>query len=43
MNKSKKKVIPINDYSCIQNKVSEFLYKPVDYVEALAMRRENFE
>lgn len=43
MTKTKKKVAPINDYSCITNKVSEFLYKPVDFVEALSMRKENFE
>ena len=43
MTKAKKRVVPINDYSCIQNKVSEFLYKPIDFVEALSMRRQYFE
>ena len=43
MTKAKKRVVPINDYSCIYNKVSEFLYKPIDYVEALSMRREHFD
>ena len=35
--------VPINDYECIHNKCSEFLYKPIeDKIEALSMRRENF-
>ena len=34
---------PINDYSCIMNRVSEFLYKPIDVVEGLAVRKENFQ
>lgn len=42
MIKDKKIVSPINDYSCLYNKCSEFLYKPIDYVEALAIRKENF-
>lgn len=42
MSKDKKIISPINDYSCLTNKCSEFLYKPIDYVEALAMRKENF-
>ena len=33
----------INDFSCISKKCSEFLYMPIEYTEALAMRRENFE
>ena len=32
----------INDYSCLHNKSSEFLYKPIDVVEAFAIRREKF-
>lgn len=32
MSKTKKTVIPINDYSCLYNKSSEFLYHPVDKV-----------
>lgn len=42
MSKSKRVVSPINDYSCISNKSSEFLYKPIEKAEALAIRRENF-
>jgi len=42
MTKHKKVISVINDYSCLQDKCSEFLYKPVDRVEALAMRKENF-
>ena len=42
MLKDKKIVSPINDYSCLFNKCSEFLYKPIDYVEALSIRKENF-
>ena len=34
-----KKLTVINDYSCITNKCSEFLYRSVDLVEAMAMRR----
>lgn len=40
--KQTRKICPINDYSCLCNKSSEFLYKPVEIVEALAIRRENF-
>lgn len=42
MLKDKKIVSPINDYSCLFNKCSEFLYKPIDFVEALSIRKENF-
>jgi len=42
MSKQKKDANVINDYSCLYNKCSEFLYKPIDTVEALAMRKENF-
>lgn len=42
MSKTKKIISPINDYSCLSNKSSEFLYKPIEYVEALAMRKYNF-
>jgi len=42
MSKTKKIISPINDYSCLSNKCSEFLYKPIEYVEALAMRKVNF-
>lgn len=38
----KKIVTPINDNSCIYGKVSEFLYKPIDFVEGLAIRNFNF-
>ena len=33
----------INDYSCISKKCSEFLYMPIEYTEALSIRRENFQ
>lgn len=42
MNKQKRTIAPINDYSCIFNKSSEFLYQPVEKTEALAIRREDF-
>lgn len=42
MSKTKKIISPINDYSCLSNKSSEFLYKPIDFVEALAIRKVNF-
>jgi len=42
MSKKKKSAIVINDYSCLYNKCSEFLYQPIDTVEAMAMRKENF-
>lgn len=42
MSKTKRVISPINDYSCISNKSSEFLYTPIEKVEALAIRREDF-
>jgi len=42
MAKRKKIISVINDYSSLQDKCSEFLYTPIDRVEALAMRKENF-
>lgn len=32
----------INDYSSLENKCSEFLYRAIDASEALAVRKENF-
>jgi len=40
--KKRKSVSAINDYSSLYNKCSEFLYTPIDRVEAMAMRKENF-
>lgn len=42
MSKNKRIISPINDYSCLCNKSSEFLYQPIDKVEAVAIRREHF-
>ena len=42
MSQEKKIISAINDYSCLHNKCSEFLFMPVEFTEALAMRRENF-
>ena len=42
MSKTKRIISPINDYSCISNKSSEFLYQPIEKAEALAIRREDF-
>ena len=42
MSKSKKIISVINDYSCLNNKCSEFLYQPIDHVEGFGMRREHF-
>ena len=42
MTNQKRIISPINDYSCVYNKNSEFLYTPVEKVEAFAVRRENF-
>ena len=42
MSKEKKVISPINDYSCLTNKCSEFLYKPIDIVEALSIRKAPF-
>jgi len=36
---NKKKLSVLNDYSCLFNKCSEFLYLPIDNVEGLAMRK----
>ena len=34
----------VNDYAMINNKVSEFLYKPIsEIVEGVALRRETFK
>ena len=43
MDKQKKDICVINDYSCLYNKCSEFLYQPIDVVEAFAMRREKYQ
>jgi hypothetical protein len=43
MSKNKKVISVINDYSCINYKCSEFLYKAIDFTEALAMRQRNFK
>ena len=40
--KSRKHLSVINDYSSLFNKCSEFLFTPIDRVEALAMRKENY-
>ena len=32
----------INDYSCLYNKSAEFLYRPIDAVEAFAIRKYKF-
>lgn len=37
-----KKLNVINDYSCITNKGSEFLYRAIETTEAFAMRRPQF-
>jgi hypothetical protein len=42
MNKEKRIICPINDYSALFDKYSEFLYSPVDNIDALAMRKEHF-
>jgi len=42
MTKQKKMISVINDYSSLYNKCSEFLYQPIDHVEAFGMRKENF-
>lgn len=43
MTKEKRLVCPINDYSAIHDRCSEFLYSPVDNIDALSMRREHFQ
>jgi len=40
---NKKRLGVVNDYSCLENKCSEFLYLPIDNVEGLAMRKNNFQ
>lgn len=43
MNDGKKGTIPvINDYDCLHSKCSEFLYYPIEIMEAFAMRRHKF-
>ena len=42
MTKQRKTISVINDYSALNNKCSEFLYQPIDRVEAFGMRKENF-
>ena len=42
MGAQKKTISAINDYSCLHNKCSEFLYTALEPTEALAVRRENF-
>jgi hypothetical protein len=43
MNKQRKVISVINDYSCLYNKCSEFLYQPIDQADAFAIRRGNYE
>lgn len=40
--KNKRVFSVINDYQCLENKCSEFLYKAIDNVEALAIRKPNY-
>jgi hypothetical protein len=42
MSDNKKIISPINDYSCLNNKNSEFLYTPMDKIEAFGIRKEHF-
>jgi hypothetical protein len=42
MNSNKKVISPINDYSCINNKGSEFLYTPIEDCVAYGIRKEYF-
>lgn len=37
-----KSITVINDYSCIYNKCSEFLYTPIKKVEALSIDKHSF-
>lgn len=40
----KKGTIPvINDFDCLHSKCSEFLYYPVEVMEAFAIRKHKFE
>ena len=41
-NKRSKNMAVINDFSCLHNKSSEFLCKPINVVDAFAIRRERF-
>ena len=34
--------IAINDYSCLYDKCSEFLYRALDFVQAFAIRKQYF-
>jgi hypothetical protein len=43
MSKNRKLISVINDYSCLYNKCSEFLYQPIDHADAFAIRRGNYE
>ena len=40
--KNKKNNTIINDYSCLKNKCSEFLYQPINKVEALSIDKHFF-
>jgi predicted RNA-binding protein with PUA domain len=42
MNSNKKIISPINDYSCLHNKGSEFLYTPIENCVAYGIRKEFF-
>ena len=42
MSKTRKIISPINDYSCVFSKSSEFLYKTIEKTKALAIRRKDF-
>lgn len=42
MSSEKRIICPINDYYCLFEKCSEFLYSPVNNVDALAIRKVNF-
>ena len=42
MSQNKRIIAPINDYSTLSDKCSEFLYKPIEHVEGLAIRKVNF-
>lgn len=42
MDEKHKGKIAINDYSCLHDKCSEFLYKALDFVQAFAIRKHYF-
>lgn len=42
MTSEKKISAGINDYGCLENKCSEFLYTPIELTEALAIRKFHF-